>query len=236
SVLDGWWAEGYRANAGWMLKEENTYENTDFQNELDAETIYTILEEEIIPCYYETNSGNIPHRWVSYIKNTISEIAPHYTMKRQLDDYIRLFYSKLYDRSRILRENNFEKARHLAAWKRNVLRGWDSIEVLSMNVPDSTFKPLVLGEPFKASVVLNMNELSGTDVGIEILFGKKVNDEVKEPILIKEMEFVGANRHIVSFACEVPIDQAGVYDFSFRLFPKHELLAHRQDFNLVKWI
>jgi phosphorylase/glycogen(starch) synthase len=95
---------------------------------------------------------------------------------------------------------------------------------------------MVLGEPFKAEVILDMNELSSSDIGVEILFGKKVNDEVKEPILIREMEVFRTNGDIVSFSCEVPIDQAGVYDFAFRLFPKNPLLPHRQDFNLVKWI
>jgi hypothetical protein len=132
--------------------------------------------------------------------------------------------------------NNFEKARELAAWKRNLIRGWESIEVVSINIPDSTQKPMILGEPFKAEVILDMNELSSTDVGVEILFGKKVNDVVKEPTLIKEMDVLRSNGDIVSFVCEVPIDQAGVYDFAFRLFPKNPLLPHRQDFNLVKWI
>lgn len=236
SVLDGWWAEGYKSNAGWALKEEVTYDDPKFQDELDAETIYTILEDEIIPLYYNINSRSLPHKWVSYIKNTISEIAPHFTMKRQLDDYIRLFYDKLYERSKLITGNNYEKAREIASWKRTIIRGWESIEVVSITVPDSTQKPMVLGEPFKAEVVLDMNELSGTDIGVEILFGKKVNDEVKEPTLIKEMDVLRSNGNIVSFVCEVPIDQAGVYDFAFRLFPKNPLLPHRQDFNLVKWI
>jgi len=236
SVLDGWWAEGYKSNAGWALNEKVTYDDPQFQDELDAETIYTILEDEIIPLYYNTNSRNLPHKWVSYIKNTISEIAPHFTMKRQLDDYIRLFYDKLYERSKLITGNNYEKAREIAAWKRTIIRGWESIEVVSINVPDSTQKPMILGEPFKAEVILDMNELSSADVGVEILFGQKVNDIVKEPMLIKEMDVLRSNGDIVSFICEVPIDQAGVYDFAFRLFPKNPLLPHRQDFNLVKWI
>jgi phosphorylase/glycogen(starch) synthase len=236
SVLDGWWAEGFRPDAGWALKEENTYGDTNFQDELDAETIYTILEDEIVPLYYNINSRSLPHKWVSYIKNTISEIAPHFTMKRQLDDYFRLYYDKLFERSKFITGNDFEKAREIAAWKRNMIRGWESIEIVSVNVPDSTQKPMVLGEPFKAEVIIDMNELSASDIGVEILFGKKVNDEVKEPILIREMEVLRSNGDIVYFSCEVPIDQAGVYDFAFRLFPKNPLLPHRQDFNLVKWI
>jgi alpha-glucan phosphorylase-like protein len=236
SVLDGWWAEGYRPNAGWALQEEPTYDNSQFQDELDAETIYTIIEEEIVPAFYELNAKKVPVRWISYIKNTISEIAPHYTMKRQLDDYFRQYYNKLLKRSRIIISKNYEMARHIASWKRKVLRGWDSIEVVSIKTPDSTLRPLSLGESFKAEVILDLNELSGTDIGIEVLFGKKVNDEVKEPTFIEEMTVVKSEKNIVSYACDITINQAGVYDFVFRLYPKSSLLPHRQDFNLVKWI
>jgi phosphorylase/glycogen(starch) synthase len=117
-----------------------------------------------------------------------------------------------------------------------MIRGWDSIDVVSVNIPDSTQKPMILGESFKAEVVLDMNELSPEDVGIEVLFGKKVNDVVNEPILIKELEVISSDGEVVTFGCEVPFDEAGVYDFAFRLFPKNELRAHRQDFSLVKWI
>jgi len=236
SVLDGWWAEGYRPNAGWALQEESTYDNPLFQDELDAETIYSILEEEIVPAFYKVNENNIPEEWVSYIKNTISEIAPHYTMKRQLDDYIRLYYSPMFKRSRIMAGKNYEMARHIASWKRKVTRGWDSIEVLSVKTPNSNQKPLSLGESFKAEIVLDLNELLGTDVGIEVVFGKKINDEVKEPDFIEEMTLNRAEKNIVSFTCNIPITQAGVYDFAFRLFPKSPLLPHRQDFNLIRWI
>ncbi|MCX6267167.1 MAG: alpha-glucan family phosphorylase, partial [Bacteroidetes bacterium] len=169
SVLDGWWAEGYKPNAGWALQEEPTYDNPQFQDELDAETIYSILEEEIIPIYYDVNEQNVPVKWVSYIKNTISEIAPHFTMKRQLDDYIRQYYNPLLKRSRIMAGKNYEMARHIANWKRKVMRGWESIEVISVKTPDSNVKPLSLGESFKAEIVLDLNELSGTDIGIEVL-------------------------------------------------------------------
>ena len=127
-------------------------------------------------------------------------------------------------------------ARHIASWKRKVMRGWESIEVVSVKVPDSNNKPLQLGEPFKAEIILDLNELSGTDIGIEILFGKKVNDEVKQPIFKEEMILVRSEKNIVVFACDIPINQAGVYDFVFRLYPKSPLLPHRQDFNLVRWI
>jgi phosphorylase/glycogen(starch) synthase len=157
-------------------------------------------------------------------------------MKRQLDDYIRQYYNPLFKRSKIISGKNYEMARHIASWKRKVARGWDSIEVLSVKVPDSNQKPLSLGESFKAEIVLDLNELSGTDIGIEVVFGKKVNDEVKEPDFIEEMVLERSEKNIVSFICNIPINQAGVHDFVFRLFPKSPLLPHRQDFNLIRWI
>jgi alpha-glucan phosphorylase-like protein len=236
SVLDGWWAEGYRPNAGWALREESTYDNAQFQDDLDAETIYSILEEEIVPIYYDRNAKDVPEKWVSYIKHTISEIAPHFTMKRQLDDYFERYYNRMLKRSKVIAGKNYEMARHIASWKRKVMRGWDSIEILSVKTPDSTQKPLELGEPFRAEIILDLNELTGTDIGIEVLFGKKVNDVVKEPAFIREMILEKAERNIVSFTCDIKINQAGVYDYVFRLYPKNPLLPHRQDFNLVKWI
>jgi phosphorylase/glycogen(starch) synthase len=236
SVLDGWWAEGYRPDAGWALKEEPTYVDSQFQDDLDAETIYSILEEEIIPLFYDVNSKKVPERWVSYIKNTISGIAPHFTMKRQLDDYIRQYYDPLFKRSAKMAAENFELARHLASWKRHVTREWDNINVVSLNLPDSNQKPLILGESFQAEIVLDLAELSPEDIGIEILFGKKVNDVVKEPVFIREMILTKADRNVATYTCDIPFNQAGVYDFTLRLFPKNPELPHRQDFSIVKWI
>ena len=94
SVLDGWWVEGYREGAGWALPEKRTYENQAYQDQLDAATIYGLLENDIIPLYYNRNKKGYSEDWIKVVKNSISTIAPHYTMKRQLDDYYDKFYNK----------------------------------------------------------------------------------------------------------------------------------------------
>lgn len=236
SVLDGWWAEGYKEGAGWALSEERTYENQNFQDELDAENIYNIFENEIVPTFYERDANRVPLKWVSHIKKTIAEIAPQFTMRRMIDDYYSQFYNKLLDRSTDLFANDYEKVRHLSSWKRKMHRGWDSIEVISVNMPDSTKKPLRLGENFVAEIVLNVNELTPDDVGLEVLFGQKVNDEIKRISFKEEMTVAGVDGNIVTYFIEVRMTQSGVYDFAFRLYPRNPLLPHRQDFNLVKWI
>lgn len=117
SVLDGWWAEGYKPNAGWAIEEQRMYQNQSFQDELDAETIYTLLETEIIPAFFDRNSEGIPEKWIGFIRNNIAQIAPHFTMKRMLDDYFEKFYHKLAARTKALVDNHYEKAISLTAWK-----------------------------------------------------------------------------------------------------------------------
>ncbi len=236
SVLDGWWAEGYKPEAGWSLKEERTYQNQDIQDELDAETIYNILEDEIIPTYYELNNKGIPERWISYVKNTISQIAPEYTMRRMLLDYQQKYYNKLIKRANLFYENHYEKACALAAWKQKLLRGWDSIEVFRYNVTQCEKRPLALGECFNAEIVLDMNELDGTDIGIEIIFARTIDGKLQETIYKEEMQMTNIENRHVTFTCTIPADRVGVFDYAFRVFPKNPLLAHRQDFNLVEWL
>jgi phosphorylase/glycogen(starch) synthase len=235
SVLDGWWAEGYREDAGWALKEERTYENQQFQDELDAETIYNILEDEIIPAFYDRDTDGIPHSWVKYVKNTISGIAPHFTMKRQLDDYFEQYYHKLANRFALLRDDDHAALRSLASWKFRMIRNWDGIEVVDVIYPNATNDELKLGDIFKAELVLSLGDVAPDDIRIEMVSGQKVNDQMVEPQSIRELSLAKVDGNYAHFTLEVETALAGVFDFAFRITPKNPLLPHRMDFNLVKW-
>ncbi|MDP3444926.1 MAG: alpha-glucan family phosphorylase, partial [Ignavibacteria bacterium] len=236
SVLDGWWAEGYKPNAGWAIEEQRTYANQQFQDELDAETIYSLLENEIVPMFYDRNQDNVSDKWVKFIKNNIAEIAPHFTMKRMLDDYFERFYNKLFTRTHKLTANNNMLAETMAAWKQKMKASWDSIEVKSIKVPDPTVRPLNFGENFVAEITLTTPGLNSGDVGIELLFGKKLHDRIDEIVFIEKMSIVGSGDGWVQYHINVPIYRAGVYDYTFRIYPTHSELPHRQDFPLLKWI
>jgi len=157
-------------------------------------------------------------------------------MKRQLDDYYEKYYRKLFERSNLLYNNNFEIARKIAAWKQKMIRAWDSIEVVGVNLHDSTVKPLLLGEDFIAEIILNLHEIPTSDIGLEIIFGQKVLDEVREILFIEEMKPIAEKNGQVTYKCIVPVTRSGVYDYSFRIFPKNPELPHRMDFPLMKWI
>jgi len=235
SVLDGWWAEGYRPNAGWALREAMTYANQQFQDELDSETIYGLLEEEIIPLFYNRSKG-LPVKWIAFIKNCIAEVAPHYTMKRMLDDYQDRFYNKLIERSRLVMKDDFQVAREIEAWKSKIRAGWHHLEVKRIAVPDLARRAMALGDDFVAEIELKLNGIKAEDLGIDILFGHKEKDTVKKIMHKEEMKLVESAPGMAKFTCKISMEKVGVYHYAFRLYPKNKWLAHRLDFNLIKWI
>lgn len=236
SVLDGWWAEGYKENAGWALKEEKTYENQSFQDELDAETIYQLIENQIAPAFYEASPNGVPEKWVGFIKNNITEIVPHFTMRRQLDDYYNQYYLKLHERFMLLSENHASCAIDLASWKLKIMSMWGGIHLVSSTWSDTSNKPLLMGETASFSLVLDIQNLKPEEIGVEIIFGQKKNDMVQSIFSKYSLQPVAKEGSLVTYKCDLTADVSGVFDFACRVFPQNPLLAHRQDFPLVKWV
>ncbi len=236
SVLDGWWAEGYKENAGWAIKQSKTYDNQMFQDELDAETIYNILEYDVIPLYYNVDSKGLPVEWLSYVKNCIADIAWNFTMKRMLDDYYDQYYTGLIRHGRFMKEDNCLHAIELAGWKDHVKKEWDKLEIISLKVPDASAKPMKLGDTFKAEVKVKTNKINASHLGIEAIFGNRVSNEMKSPRFIKQLELTNVYKDTATFTCSFPVEYTGLIDYAFRIYPTHPLLVHRQDFPLVTWI
>ncbi|HMO39401.1 MAG TPA: alpha-glucan family phosphorylase [Saprospiraceae bacterium] len=236
SVLDGWWAEGYLPGAGWALPLENTYEDGSLQNELDAETIYNVLEDEIIPIYFDKNETGISPRWAAYVKNIIAEVAPDFTMTRMMNHYFERFYHKLAQRSRLMHDQGFATAKAIVQWKQQTLQQWNTIEVVEMDVFDTDNYALPLGERFQSSITLHTSEIAPEHIGLEVVFFKRINDNELELKFSKPFELKSREGRQSTYCCDVELEMSGVYEYGFRVFPTHKLLPHRQDFNLVKWL
>ena len=236
SVLDGWWAEGYRPDAGWAIQEKRTYQDQRYQDEMDAETIYNTLENEIVPLYYARNVHEVPTGWVAAMKKCLNEISPRFTMKRMMDDYFEKYYNKLIERTNWMRANRYKKAFEINAWKTRVRNNWDKVEVKSLLLPDTNVRPLTFGEQFIAEITLLTPDLEAGDLAVELLFGRKNNEMSVEISSVYKMKLVDSGDGWVKYYIKVPITRAGVYDFTFRVYPTNKMLPHRQDFPLVKWI
>ncbi|MCQ2115247.1 MAG: alpha-glucan family phosphorylase [Bacteroidales bacterium] len=236
SVLDGWWVEGYKEGAGWALPMERTYDDQGYQNELDSATIYSIIENDIAPAYYNVDrTTGRSAEWIGYIKNTIAQVACNFTTNRMLTDYCNQYYYPQAERTEAMKAGDFALARELAAWKENVRHNWKNVEVVSYTQPDSSYV-LSSDNNLCAEVVLNVADLNPEDLGVEMLFC--VNDKKGQLHIEEKSEFqlVKVEENIATFRVELLPERTGMYQVATRIYPKNDKLPHRQDFALVKWL
>ena len=236
SVLDGWWVEGYKEGAGWALPIEQAYEDNNYQNELDAATIYQILENEIAPAYYNIDrSTGRSTEWISYIKNTIAQVACNFTTNRMLTDYINQYYEPQAKRAAMVSADDFKIACEIAAWKKHVRREWENVQLISRTEPQTSYD---LGEthPYEGEVVLNLGDLRPEDIGLETIFAQMDKRGKLHIVDVEEFQPVSFVDGVCTYKVKVIPEQTGAYQVGMRLFAKNPLLPHRQDFECVKWL
>ena len=236
SVLDGWWVEGYRAFAGWALPKKRTFENQELQDDIDAETIYNMLEYEIIPAYYSFDNQGIPVEWISLVKNTMVKIAPEFTMKRQIDDYFEKYYNRLFARTKYLVSNNFEKAKNLADWKQVMKDEWDNIEVLNYSFEKPKENVYHSGHDYKAEIALNIHKIPKENVGVEYVITHLTKEGKHEFVASKDFILVSSKSGKCLYRANLVPEKAGTFFYGIRIYPKHKDLPHKQDFYLLRWI
>jgi phosphorylase/glycogen(starch) synthase len=232
SVLDGWWVEGYQPDAGWALTNERTYDMQEFQDNLDAEIIYSLFESEILPMFYKRNGDGYSPEWVKFIKNTIAEISPKFTTRRMINDYVRQYYQNLYGRSQKMVENDFEAAKRISSWKRRMRRAWDDIDILEIKVFEKNTETLETGTEYESEVILDLNEINPEHVGVEMI----ITENMKELVNIQPFTLVKSEPNRAVFRAKILNDRPGTFSYGIRVYPVHELLPHRQDFGLLRWI
>ena len=236
SVKDGWWYEGYVEGAGWALTEHRTYENQAHQDQLDAATIYQMLESEIIPLYYARNSKGYSPEWVQYIKNSVTKITPRFTTKRMMDDYFEKFYNKLAKRHAMLVADNFKKAKELAAWKEDVAAKWDKIEVINIAQGNPATQPNV-GDKLLFQAEIDVKDIKDKNsIGLELVAIRTSMHNNDKLYGTKPLKLVKVEGSRLFFELQYQLNYAGSMKFAMRMYPQHELLPHRMDFGYVRWI
>ena len=237
SVLDGWWYEGYKEGAGWALTDKKTYDNQSFQDELDASTIYSLFENEIIPLYYAQSSNGYSHEWLQYIKKSMAEIAPHYTTKRMMDDYYDRFYTKLAHRSYLLHQNNYAKAKEIARWKEETASKWDSLEVVKLEFnPNQKMDFNNSNEDVYGRIVIDRKELQ-CDLGVEcVVVDYDALKNEAEFIESYEFDLVKTDGSLQYFETRKALNDPGTHQYGLRVYPRNPDLPHRMDFAYMRWI
>ena len=236
SVLDGWWVEGYKEGAGWMLPMERTFADQRFQDELDAEMIYNTIEEQIVPLYYDRAEDGVPHRWVNSVKKCVADIASNFTTNRMLIDYEERFYNKLAARKALMLDNNYLMARQIAAWKRKVSAAWDNITILDVKRAEIDSEAMFVGKKYHFELTLDLAGLSKEDIGAELVVATQIEaGQAANVVETCRLNMVAADGNTVTLALDYEPEHTGIFDVALRIFPVNDKLEHRMDFALVKW-
>lgn len=235
SVLDGWWAEGYRSDAGWALPLENTYNESNLQDELDAETLYNILEMEIIPIYFNKNEQGISEEWTQFIRNIIAKVGPDFTTKRMMDDYFSRFYTPLINQGiKLLPENN--KVSDLCSWKNHIARCWDGISVSSKSMMDTDNHSLPLGDNLAVEIQLFRNGIDAESLGLEFILYKRVSESKLDIRWTQTLNLIKTEGDFSTYNGNITLPNPGVFEYGFRLYPCNPLLSKNRSYEWVKWL
>ncbi len=232
SILDGWWVEGYNGKNGWAIGEEREYHDSEAQAEADSISLYRLLEEEIVPTFFERDSDGIPHRWLGYMKEAIRTCAPQFSMRRMVKDYTKSYYVPDIQHSQYIEQNHYEQARTLAAWKERVRAAWSKLELYVDGRRDGQ---LSLGEGIDVRAWVRGNGLSPEDLSVELVYGETNEEDVQAqhsiPMTYTKQEQDGSYR----YDAQLKPDESGSIAYNVRVVPTHSGLTEKYEMGLIRW-
>jgi glycogen phosphorylase len=232
SILDGWWEEGYNGKNGWAIGEAREYYDQNAQAEADSLSLYRLLEEEIVPSFFEKGADGIPHRWLEYMKEAIRTCAPEFSMRRMIKEYTNKYYVPQIQQSLSIEQNHYEQARTLSKWKERIRHGWQGLELY---VDGKREGQLSLGEGIYVRAWVRINELSPEDLSVELVYGE-AKDDVVVPQHTLPMSYVKREQD-GSFRYEIQLqpDESGSIAYSVRVVPAHPELKEKYELGLIRW-
>ena len=236
SILDGWWDEMFDGDNGWAISSAETYDDPARRDEVEAASLFELLERQIVPLYYERYGGPLPRSWVRKVKASLHSLGFRVSASRMVQDYVEEMYEPAAARAEVMTRDKGERARDLAAWKQRVAKGWGGVKVHAV---DSESALSDLGSLKKVEAVVALGALDEDDVEVQLIHGPVGANEELAPLHTVTMELVGPDdssdpsgrRYAGSFGC----DQAGRYGFGVRVVPSHPDLMTFAELGAVVW-
>lgn len=232
SILDGWWVEGYNRKNGWAFGEQREYQNEELQAEADALALYSVLEREIIPLFYDRDAQGVPHGWLSVMKEAILTCAPQFSMARMVKEYTERFYVPGAQHGRELEKEQYSLARSLAAWKQKVSRAWPQVGIWASGPTEGQ---IAIGQSIDVTAYLRLAELKPEDVQVEVAYGHdedgRLVGAVYQPMELDGQENDGAYR----YRTRLMPKNGGSFVYGVRVLPTHPALLDRHEMGLVRW-
>jgi starch phosphorylase len=235
SVLDGWWDEGYNGENGWAIKPVGESIEESRRDREEATTLYELLQDKVIPQYFERGEMGYSSQWIRMAKHSIASLLPRFNSTRMVSEYLAKFYLPAARQGRRYSDNGFENARRLAQWKTHIRRNWGGVKLHRIDAPR---RNISFGESVLLEIAVYLDGLKPEDVVVEMLIGRQTDrTELRESRRYR-LEFQGtmtdAGEH--RFALQVTPEMCGKLEYRVRIYPYHELLTHPFEMGMMQWL
>jgi phosphorylase/glycogen(starch) synthase len=237
SICDGWWCEGYDGTNGWTIGPVVTELDPTAQSssEADSKALYALIEEQVVPLFYERDESGVPQKWVTMVKRAMETLVPRFNSKRMVLEYHDTMYVPAAERGLAVARDRCALAREIADWKRKIPMRFSSVRLLDVSLGGIQGDSIEVGKPFSVSLRLDPGKLDPSEILVELLVGRKDGADFLRPpdcIRLKQVESKGG---VLTFGAEYAAPENGRYHYGIRAMPFHPHLAFKHESELVLW-
>jgi glycogen phosphorylase len=234
SILDGWWAEGYAPGRGWAIGngEEYPEDQEDLQDEIEAQALYNLLENEIVPTFYDRGRDNLPRRWIEMVKNSMTELSAYFSTHRMVREYAEVYYMPAHERFLRLTNPSIKPGQDYAAWLENLKGEWHDVAILNVETSETQ---LTVGNELRIKALVDLGKLTPADVSVQLFSGPlNTKGEIVDG-LANDMKTTGGKDGKFTFEGSLVYDTTGDRGLSVRVLPHHENLADPFLTGYIRW-
>jgi starch phosphorylase len=236
SVLDGWWREGYNGNNGWAIGAEIDNGTVEFQNEVDANSLHQLLENQIIPLYYAKPDGKLPLAWLQLMRESIRSVTPVFNTQRMVKEYTERLYIPAAKSHEDFSRDSCGAATQLSHWKAQMRKDWPQVQIFDVQVGNKDRQTILVGESLQISARVHLGAVDPKHVRVEAYHGEADNGAIRNPtatILNQSSQADGDGNYL--YQGSVPASESGTYGFSVRVVPTHPNLMQTHELRLITW-
>jgi phosphorylase/glycogen(starch) synthase len=237
SVSDGWWCEGYDGTNGWTIGPvvKDRPDNRPNADEEDAQSLYSLLENTIIPLFYERSESGIPEKWVAIIKRSMQTLGPMFNTERMLTEYYDQMYLPAATREQELTAGSYKLAKELADWKLKIPMRFSSVKLLDVTVEGIYGDTVHVGQPIVVNARIDPGRLAPEEILAELLLGRAEGSDFIEAPQCITLEISGKEDGVLIFSAQYEVKQNGLYSYGIRVMPHHKNLASKHETGLILW-
>jgi starch phosphorylase len=234
SVLDGWWVEGFNANTGWAIGRGEEYGDETYQDDVESNALYDLLEKELVPLFYSRGADGLPRGWISKMKTSMREICPVFNTNRMVRQYTEEYYLPAHTRQSSLVGSQLQGAKSLAAWRTKMQQHWPNVKIVEVKADGK--EGMKVGESLDVRAKVDLGGLIPDDVSVELYHGTlNANGEIVKPTVVAMSPSGKLKGTMVEFSGTITLDSSGRHGYTVRILPHHRDIDNPRKQGMVLW-